>query len=700
MPNYADLEITVGRTLEDNYITRMRLHMPHSAADVDLLEIDPVRIVIDEQQLLLAVTDLDYGKELGSVLFADPTVREAFASARTVAARGADALRIRLNIAPTAQALHALHWEKLVLPGTEEHLFDQARFPFSRFIQSGDLRDAHLRRYEDLRALFVAANPTDLAQKYKLQPINVHEEFAAIRSYLEGVPVQGLGINQRATLSAIEDALKDRYDILYLLCHGSVGDSGPALLLENDDGSSERVHAEELNNILRNLEHPPRLIILASCQSAGTGHPVAVSNRDVLTSVGPTLASGGIPAVIAMQGDVQVDAVQKFVRKFFQELRADGLIDRAVAEARKELRRGGHVDWWKPILFMRLLTGTIRWYKPGFSSHDDTEQTWNDLLTSIEEKECTPVLGTGLQELIVGSRRALARRWAQEHVFPIAPNDVEDFAHISYYIAVQKGMRTLSIEFGREIKAQVRQRFGEFLGGLPESASSNQHLLRAGEYLRRKSAQDPHRVIAELRAPIIFTADQTDLLKEALVDIGLKPRMEYCRWRNDLARRPLLRDTEPDYVPSPEEPLIFHLFGHIDILESLVLTEDSYFEYLQGVQKHLDLMPELLFALTTKNLMMIGFNLEDWSFRTFARVMMNLEGKDRIFDNTNVAAQVDLGAERVTDHEAAREFLKKAFRGVNLRIFTGEISDFVGELQRRRQLRVNPHASRTDHNGR
>jgi hypothetical protein len=438
----ATLELALDRIGGSIYVTSVRLQISGSLVVTDLLDGEPIRVDIPEEPLLRAPTDLEYGRILGNCLFAERALREAFALGYGAARSKNRPLRIQLHLAGSAQDLHSYHWEKLVLPNEQDHLFGQVQFPFSRFIESPDPREIHLRRKDEFRGLFIASSPIDVEQIYGFAAFDANAELSRVREQLRPIPVESLASGVRATLEALESKLKERFDILYLLCHGTVGKSGPALLLENEDGTANLVLADEIARILHNADHPPRLVVLSSCRSAGTGS-VAPKNRESFTAIGPLLARDGIPAVIAMQGDIQVAAATTFVETFFRELSEHGLLDRAVAVAREQLRRNHNPDWWKPVLFTRLQTALIQWYDPGFADRKRTEARWDNLLRSIAAQACTPILGIGFQETIVGSRRALAKRWAMESPpFPLAPRDLENFAHVANYIAIRDGEST------------------------------------------------------------------------------------------------------------------------------------------------------------------------------------------------------------------------------------------------------------------
>lgn len=67
------------------------------------------------------------------------------------------------------------------------------------------------------------------------------------------------------------DGLRKGCDILYLVCHGAMVDGRLRLFLENDAGQVVPAAGSELAVRLKELGKLPRLAVLVSCQSAGTG---------------------------------------------------------------------------------------------------------------------------------------------------------------------------------------------------------------------------------------------------------------------------------------------------------------------------------------------------------------------------------------------------------------------------------------------
>ena len=96
-------------------------------------------------------------------------------------------------------------------------------------------------------------------------------------------------------------------------------------------------------------------------------------------------------------------------------------------------------------------------------------------------------------------------------------------------------------------------------------------------------ADDPnevHRVLASLNLPLYLTTNFDSFMTEALAARGRQPTRELCRWNERLDGLPSIFEEQPDYVPTPEEPLVYHFFGTDGKPDSLVLTEDNYLDLL------------------------------------------------------------------------------------------------------------------------
>ncbi len=662
-----------------------RFHHPDSVAD-QLLQPGQLRVRFDLERLAEHMFDPDaYGRVLSKNLFIAP-VKEAFGKARSLAQSDDLALRVRLLIGPSAPELHGLRWETLRDPLDGTALLIDEGIVFSRYLASLDWRPVGVRPRSQLRALVVIADPSNLnayeAPGRTLPPVDVEGELQRTQQAMGWIPITPLASGGAATLTGIVDGLRAGHDILYLVCHGYLVDGEPQILLESPTGQVHRLSGVALIDALRDLQRPPRLVVLASCQSAGGGEQAGSSDEGGLAALGPRMAEAGIPAVLAMQGRVSMRTVTQFMPAFFDELNDSGQIDQAMTVARRAVR--DRHDWWVPVLFMRLATGRF-WYVPGFAGERDFEQ-WPGLLAQIRRGRCTPVLGSGLTDGYIGSREEIAQGWASQYHFPMARHHREDLPHVAQYLAVHQR----SYEFPRyELESYLQTALLErYAGNLPADVrdqSLNELIRATGAYRRSVDAFEPHAALARLPFKMFITTQPTNLLADALTAEGKQPQVELCRWRDDASWLPsVFDDPTSQYEPSPQRPLVYHLFGHLAQPDSLVITEDDYFDYLIGVTKNRELIPEAVRrALTDSALLFLGFRLDEWDFSMLFRSILNQQGERRRSKYLHVAAQVDPEEASIIDPSRARRYLESYFSQhdqIQVSIYWGSVDDFARQL--------------------
>ena len=333
MAEYADLEISLHRHDASAFAGEFRFNLPGSEADVRLGFDKPCLAPINLETLNLLLHDpAGYGRALTEAFFTDPAFQTAFAQIRASTQATGASLRLRLLIGPSAPELHRVRWETLCDPQDGDPLFAGENLIFSRYLSSVNWRPVRLRPKANLCALLAIASPANLAD-YGLAEIDVPAELGRAREGLGPIATTTLPEDspgtKKTSLDNLFSGLRENVDILYLVCHGTFKDGEPWLWLEDDAGQAARVSGTELVQRIRELEQHPRLAVLVSCQSAGDGE------GEVLASLGPRLAEAGIPAVIAMQGNLSMETASRFMPAFFQELQRDGQIDRAISVARR-----------------------------------------------------------------------------------------------------------------------------------------------------------------------------------------------------------------------------------------------------------------------------------------------------------------------------------------------------------------------------
>ncbi len=676
---YAELEIGIHRAAAGAYQVELRFTDPENEA-----EMAPVRgpAPIDPAELLaLQHQPRAYGEKLAERLFHDPEVGSFYRQVKATVARGELFLRLRLLVGPSASELHALRWELLADPDSKATskapLATSERTLFSRFILSRDWRHVRPRPRAELTALIAVAAPSDVGDRYGLAEVPRDGEIDRARRALGAI--EPAVIERPVTLERLVDRLRDGnggrgVDVLYLVCHGAWDRRRrkAALFLEDEDGKTARIAAADLAELVAGLERPPRLAVLASCES---GTMAETAGEAAQSSLAPLLADAGVPAIVAMQGQISMATVEKAMPVFFARLLEDGQIDRAMAIARGAVR--DHSDSWMPALYLRLKSGRL-WSDAGFGGGDEVK--WKNLCRHVRDGKSIPILGPGAAEKVCLTASETARRLAAAHGSPLAARRRGDLPRVLQYLSVKEKPLAVLPELIEQLHRQVLEIHGGLLPDELRRATLPELMDEAGK-LRRRDPDEPHRVLAELPASIYVTANYDNLLYRALQARGRSPRRLACRWRDEPPVAPAIAGREE---PSQQCPAVYHVFGRFGVKESLVLTEDDYFDYLIAAASN-HLIPGLVErSLVDRSLLLLGFRLTDWSFRVLFRLIMSLPGRERLASYPHVAVQVDPEHTDLADAAGARRYLERYFgTAADIDVYWGSVEDFLEQLCRK-----------------
>jgi hypothetical protein len=219
------------------------------------------------------------------------------------------------------------------------------------------------------------------------------------------------------------------------------------------------------------------------------------------------------------------------------------------------------------------------------------ERDWELLLRRIKDGKCTPFIGPEVSAGVLQLRGQIAESWAHQYDYPMP--DTYDLARVAQYLTVQYDPVYPKEEMQRQITAVTPPDFN-----IPDQ---------------------PHSVLAQLDLPIYITTNYDDLMVQALSHHKKDPKLELCRWNNQL-QRSQLSILETGYNPTPANPLVYHLHGHYQSPESLVLTEDDYLDFLVNISGDTFQLPHhIQRALAGASLLFIGYNPTDWDFRVLFR---------------------------------------------------------------------------------
>jgi hypothetical protein len=674
---FPDLEISLHHQDTDTYSVDFRYRQPDSEVDI---RPESGIVSIDPKEFKPMIIDPDaYGQMLTKHFFSDPRVERGFTQARTSAATMNKPLRVRLLINASDIELHGLHWETLRDPLSGKPLSIDENIFFSRYPTSTDWRPIKLRLMSHLRALVVVANPRGLEQ-YQLATIDLEAEISRARQSLGSISMSILpdkSTSIRASMQNILEVLREGgHDILYLIAHGSTVNNETWLWLEDENGAVRRTSGDELAFAMGNLSHRPLLVVLASCESAGS------DEGNALTALGPRLAEAGIPAVIAMQGMVSMDTVARFMPAFFVELqRHDGEIDRALTLARARVSK--RPDYWMPVLFTRLRDGKI-WLPPGFGADF---KSWPPLIRAVSNEKCTPILGPALYESLLGSQQEIARQWAEAVNYPLQSYTRESLPQVAQYLTVEIFEREPYEKLEEYLKMAVRERIKDKLPVESQNGNDSlESLLQKAWYIERERNQlNAYDILAQLPLPIYITTNLNNLLTIALREAGKDPQVMLCPWNdftNEWDKANSVFQREKDYQPTPKRPLIYHLFGSLSEPDSIVLTEDDYFNFMIGVTRNRDSIPsDVRRALVDSALLFLGFQLDDWQFRVLFRSILAQQGSERRRSYPHVAVQIAPDKSYILDPEAASRYLEKYFfESAKINLYWGNANNFIHDL--------------------
>lgn len=704
----SQLEVTLRRGYAATYEIELRLTRSDDLGDVYTRGVINPQFDVDK---LPPVNDgSDYGLAIGQALLFDEKIQRGIDEA--TAAAGNNELRVRLYVHPDAAPLYNVAWETARDPRhlgeDRELLFAGSRRVFSRYITSNDIRPLYRRSPGNtLRVLLAVSSPSDI-EKFApggqpLARIDETVEVNRIQQALVGVGVTDVlqSSVKPVTLNSIVAKLEEDYDVLVLVCHGALNPLGRSVLfLQQDDGTTYPDAGDEFANRLSELRSRPRLVVLASCQSAGpalgetalaapTPDNAQYGANGALAALGPRLAEAGIPAVLAMQGNVSVDTINAFIPAFFKQLAVDGRIDNSISMARSQIRatRG---DWWVPTLLMRLRTGEL-FRRTGFEGGEQF-QYWQEIVTSIASEKCTPIIGPGLLEIHAGSRRELATRMAKNYRVPIPRGERDMLSLLAQQLITTRGAAGVRRKMLVLLTEMIADRYRAVLSpelatSLAPNASDSVLQQRVRDIMDFASARtgstEPHAILARLPFPLYVTANPDFELERAIqreTKRGATAVTDTLRWNADMDAMPSIFATDKDYEPTEQQPLVYHFFGSAAMSESLVISQDNFIDSLIAASRTDAVPSSVRAALCRRSLLFLGFQPDDWSFRTLFRFILKQEGAAKLRSFEHVAVQVDPEESEFDDPENARRYLAQYLGDERIRIYWGSVTDFLIEL--------------------
>ena len=331
------------------------------------------------------------------------------------------------------------------------------------------------------------------------------------------------------------------------------------------------------------------------------------------------------------------------------------------------------------------------------------EKDWDTLFKAIQAGKCTPFLGAGACKGTLPLGSEIAKDWAVKYGYPL--EDCDDLVRVAQFLAVDRAPMFP--------KDEMVKLFCEYT---------------APDF---NNPDEPHRVLSDLNLPIYMTTNYCDLMLLALKHRGKHPKRELCHWNQDVNKYNV-SIFQSGFKPSPENPVVFHLHGHYEMAESLVLTEDDYLDFLVNNARDGKILPHWIErALSGTSLLFLGYRMADLSFRVLFRgfvtsrerslqrmgVTVQLpipeledeiylknadkitgqvikQSKEEIDVKTKAMGTISISRkciDRIVAGEQARkvvqnkqqEYLNNYFKEMNMKVYWGEAEEFASDLRKR-----------------
>lgn len=591
-------------------------------------------------------------------------------------------LRVQLTLAAAERSLDRIAWEEVEWNGeklgSSPHLIFSRRFLFV----GGDPSPLKINSSQDLdfSIVDVPQQPAEEeADRAWLFPCRLAPETRSAFDYLcqwDGEDSIDLDIIRRE-LERSEVA----YVRLPLGIRGQAPSSDAKIPLPTGPGSRLRASDfEQLLSLMRVLgESGPAVVILPTMRfGEEEGCPPQ------LLHLAADLARTGISAVISPVGDGwPLGLWDSTVRKIVDGLRGHGVIDLAVAAARRNLP-----DPLQIRLYLRSKSGRL-YYRPGLVAVREPKigPSWEalgDVFSGSEVSQCVVLVGPGFDPELNWSRRRIAKTLAMQHGFSLSRRDMEDLAKVAEYIRVSQPHRGEPV--GPHVSAFIDCTKGYLLkhplarkSGLTESDDIETITDYVGEE-RLKAPGSPYLDLAELRVKQYLTPSFHGILEQAL--------LARDRWpiSTSFSRRSDPSEAEKAAGLNISRPLVYHCFGTFSRPNSLLLSETDFLEFFAAFCREDDPLTQIVRGnLVDASLLILGFNPNSWDFKLLFSAIRSMRGRKLSQRRVHIAVQVDPEDDHTIDPDGARNFyrgLLSELGSEGVFLYWGRSTQFLTDLRR------------------
>lgn len=315
---------------------------------------------------------------------------------------------------------------------------------------------------------------------------------------------------------------------------------------------------------------------------------------------------------------------------------------------------------------------------------------WRTIVRRIKTGKCTPIISYQVSGNHFTKQDQIVENWANELYYPLP--DAHNLPQVARYASTNSrdvlSAKEDYIEFLKlRLIDKARAERGEddplvyTLEDEMYDLTFSEVATRLGYPRYEAEFDDPLRLLAELPLPVYLTTNYCSFMETALKAAGKNPQTEICYWHDllDDEDAESIFTQDPDYQPTVDEPLVFHLHGLDAYPSSLVLTQDDYIDYLIKIAGDTEAIPRRVSqALADSSLLLLGYQFNELDFMTIFRGLITSQRINRRL--LSLSIQYDVAESDVSGQTEIQDYLQKYFNKANFDVYWGDTQSFMKEL--------------------
>lgn len=292
-----------------------------------------------------------------------------------------------------------------------------------------------------------------------------------------------------------------------------------------------------------------------------------------------------------------------------------------------------------------------------------------NLEKQLRSGECTPFIGAAVARAanILPGGQELTNYLIKAYNLPL--DKQAPLAQVAQFVAVEQGTNV------------PKERVAAFIDQAQQGYQPDEN--------------DPYRILSRLPATVYFTTNYDDLLEKALRREDREPYRVLLPWNNEMEngrfQLPPGVHFNPEHPPTWRTPWVYHIHGHYLAVESMVITEDDYTDFVSHLMEHgvNSLSPSTFVERLAKTLLVLGYRLNDLTFRVIFKSLLTGTDPARKKQRSTIVqlprvAHTGQSDALSQEDPAFIELYEKYFGYMNFRVYWGDVVEFLREFDRQR----------------